>query len=445
MQNPRRFPALPALAAAAVAAVLAAPPGMAREQEEPKQAPTEAAAAAAPASGKDRATAHEKSSHRPPRTGRFVGDHWTPYEPPAAESFPEGSTVHIIVKDDTLWDLSHTYLADPYLWPQIWDVNRYITDSHWIYPGDPVLIPPRPTVIGEGGPPPVDEASGPLAGEDAARVTPELPASPAAPVTVPAGPALVPVADESDVECASYILDRYAAPELAIEEREDPSRTVLGTGDVVFLNQGLDSKLVTGDEYTILTYEGVVPHPIFSEDVGDSVRPVGRLKIIALQEKSATAQIVQACDAVEVGMALVPYEEVPVPITPPVDFRRYGVHIDPKSAGYIVDTDPDKAAVGTGDIVNVDLGTEKGVQPGDVLTVFREFGGPVRFDSTESYIDGQQARAERHRIEGTLQPEDYPQAMLGQLLILRTQKHTATAKVITATREMNLGDRVASR
>jgi hypothetical protein len=72
-------------------------------------------------------------------------------------------------------------------------------------------------------------------------------------------------------------------------------------------------------------------------------------------------------------------------------------------------------------------------------------GGPIRFDSTDSYVDGLQARAERHRIEGTLRPEDYPQAMLGQLLILRTQKHTATAKVITSTREMNLGDRVASR
>jgi hypothetical protein len=440
MQNPRRFPALPALAAAAVAAALAAPPCVAREQDQPTQAPAEAAAPE-----KARATAHEKSSHRPPRTGRFVGDHWTPYEPPAAESFPQGSTVHIIVKGDTLWDLSHTYLADPYLWPQIWDVNRYVTDSHWIYPGDPLLIPPRPTVIGEGGPPPVEAASQPLVDEGGRHVTPELPASPAIPVAVPAGPALVPIADETDVECASYILDRYDAPKLSIEEREDPSRTVLGTGDVVFLNQGLDSRLVTGDEYTILTYEGVVPHPIFSEEVGDSVRPVGRLKIIALQEKSATAQIVQACDAVEVGMALVPYEEVPVPITPPVDFRRYGVHIDPKNAGYIVDTSPDKAAVGTGDIVNVDLGTEQGLQPGDVLTVFREFGGPIRFDSTDSYVDGLQARAERHRIEGTLRPEDYPQAMLGQLLILRTQKHTATAKVITSTREMNLGDRVASR
>ena len=32
------------------------------------------------------------------------------------------------------------WLGDPYLWPQVWDENRYILDSHWIYPGDPIVI-----------------------------------------------------------------------------------------------------------------------------------------------------------------------------------------------------------------------------------------------------------------------------------------------------------------
>jgi hypothetical protein len=48
--------------------------------------------------------------------------------------------VHTIVKGDTLWDLAAHYLGDPFLWPQIWERNPYIKDSHWIYPGDPVVI-----------------------------------------------------------------------------------------------------------------------------------------------------------------------------------------------------------------------------------------------------------------------------------------------------------------
>src|SRR5262245_40834939 len=89
----------------------------------------------------------QQSPTAPPRNLRKVGDHWTPYNPPDPESFPPDATLHIIVKGETLWGLADLSYNDPYLWPQLWDQNRYITDSHWIYPGDPLLVPPRPRVV----------------------------------------------------------------------------------------------------------------------------------------------------------------------------------------------------------------------------------------------------------------------------------------------------------
>src|ERR1044071_6660910 len=44
-------------------------------------------------------------------------------------------TTHTVKKGDTLWDISRTYLGDPFLWPQIYKVNTdLVKDPHWIYP-----------------------------------------------------------------------------------------------------------------------------------------------------------------------------------------------------------------------------------------------------------------------------------------------------------------------
>jgi len=43
---------------------------------------------------------------------------------------------HVVVKGDTLWDISALFLQQPWLWPKLWRLNPDINNPHLIYPGD---------------------------------------------------------------------------------------------------------------------------------------------------------------------------------------------------------------------------------------------------------------------------------------------------------------------
>ncbi|HXV78088.1 MAG TPA: LysM peptidoglycan-binding domain-containing protein [Candidatus Polarisedimenticolaceae bacterium] len=346
-------------------------------------------------------TLAQESSTRPPTDLKLVGDHWTAWDPPEA-----GPDAYIIEKGDTLWDLAGRWLDDPFLWPQIWDENRYILDSHWIYPGDPLVIPGRPTVVPEE--PETTEMEPPATGEEAETGEGEETVA----ETTPAPPPMQLVAGPSDVYCSGYIDPEHEYSTLWVGGSEQPEQRTLGEGDVIYISQGSNQGIRAGDEFGVVRKRQIVAHPTTGQEMGAFIQRLGRLRVMLTQEDTSTAVIDMSCQEIYFSDELVPWETIPIPERRSLpEFSRYDVTPSGGPTGVIVALPEELINVAAGHVVQTDLGLASGVKPGDVLTLYR------------------------------WQP-DLPRLQLGQAIVLTVQQTSSTAVVHSSVAEMAVGDGV---
>src|SRR3954451_15522737 len=144
------------------------------------------------------------AADRPPHGLHLVGDHWTAWNSPTPAATDQ---VHVVAKGDTLWGLAAKYYGNAYLWPQVWEKNKYVLDAHWIYPGDPLVlglnVAPVDNLTQNGA----AGANGAGTGETPGGASTATPPPPGVVGAAEATGSPVPLGGETDIYCQGFVGD----------------------------------------------------------------------------------------------------------------------------------------------------------------------------------------------------------------------------------------------
>ncbi len=335
------------------------------------------------------------------------------------------TTYYTVKKGDTLWDISGSFLKDPFLWPFIWKANPSITNPDLIYPGNKLAIPSL-APIERALKAPAEAEKDKLIEEKAEQVTRQE-TRPRETVTLPETgkqkPAEVPAEGHRIIlpeEQPIPIIDKYAMlsagfvdnmnAEGRIVGSPEDAKTTFGFGDMVYVKLPSSQPANIGDKFLVYTTVKKVSHPRSGKRYGTLVRGLGILQIAAKNASDVfTAKITLSFDSMEKNNMLTPYRE------PALVFNSRQQK-DKEITGYILDVVENHTINAQLDFVYLDKGNVDGVEPGDRFAVY--------------------SASEKRSL---------PKKKIGEVQVFIVKDNSATAVVRKSTEPIVVGDQIEFR
>lgn len=329
---------------------------------------------------------------------------------------------YVVVKGDTLWDISARFLKSPWHWPKIWKINEQIANPHLIYPGDvilfgydaegkPVLTVQRTEQLGPVTTETLEE--GPRyesrrIDSRTTRLSPKvrvLPLESAIPTIPPAeiAPFLAKplVVGKRELDDAGYVA-------IGMEDR-----IILGAGDHFYAR---DVNL-REEDYKIFRAGEALRDPESGEVLAYEAIDLGDARM--LQPGDPARMLV-----VSARQEILPRDRLLV--SPRAQALPYYAPRAPKKnvRGWILAADNAVAEIGPKTVVAISLGRKDGVEEGNVLRVMRHAG--------------------KRRDPVTRRNFKLPDSESGLVMVFRTFDRISYALVMSATRAIRINDVVVT-
>jgi len=309
---------------------------------------------------------------------------------------------YVVVKGDTLWDISAMFLTEPWYWPEIWYVNPQIENPHLIYPGDVltlVYVDGKPQLrLQRGGG--ANRLSPAVRTEDIDAAITAIPFNVIQPFL--RGGVIM---SKAEAEALPYVV--------ALRDH-----LIAGAGHEVYVSD-LDDSTPLGSEYSVLRLDDKLIDPETGKMLGYEVmyigygelRATGSPDTVFLTDTNRETRRGDKIKLTDLKLPLNFYPKAP----------------DQEVSGTIISVVDGMQLIGQYQMIMLNRGLQHGLDAGSVLAVWQR---------GEKVADP--------KAKGFGKKVSLPDTFAGNVMVVKAYDDISYALVMEAVSEMRVGDRVVN-
>src|SRR6266481_82105 len=280
----------------------------------------------------------------------------------------------------------------------------------------------------------------------------QQPPQPSAPAQIPVrqsrGLTVATTPTPSDLYCSGFITtEKIPEARYVVGGLDTPDQSRYAASIDIFYVHGQGMK--EGDRFEFIRevkdpnhYDAFPGQKRAIRYSGQPYFELGYAKVIGVQKNIAIFQPELSCASILPGDIAIPFVERTAPAFRKVTLDRLAPP-NGKTVGWIVMAKEFDVFLGSTQIAYLDIGADKGLQPGDYLRATRTYSYSKRMPSDSlsfKATDLEDTQKHKRKVNATL--GELPRRVLGDMIVLHVHPKSATVMILTAFESIEVGDAV---